>query len=302
MTAFVDVPHLGRTEHGKKPATKPKPTASTAGGYRGSAGFTGADGARITLSAVKGLTPSKFLTTPFRFQCPPLNELERALVAPWPVFETLSAGERSRPQGAALEVWTIETLFHWDYEPFMVWTGSDASGTPNATNGVFEPQLFIAELKAIAHANVIVRLVLEDPVVWGPKALINSLATLTGVAPKQKPGEVGSEYLTLTVQEFREITLEQQKRRRSQNDHERKVKPKKTDTLADLARHEMGRPSDWRLIAKANGIEGVDSGSASQLQTWLKKHHKTQLVIPATPRHAARPTVRSTSSGKARGT
>jgi hypothetical protein len=299
----VTAPHKGTlTPNKRKAAKKTAPKAAAGGSYRPDVGFAKTDGIKVTLRAEKGITTKKYLTVPFRFQAPPINELERPLSAPWPTFETLSDGQRSRPEGAALEVWTLETLFYWDYEQWMVWTGT-ADTNPNAVNGVFEPQLFIKELKEIAKANAIFRFVMEDPTVWGSQPLVNALATLTGVAPKQKPGEVGTEYLTLTVQEFKEIELLQQKRsRKSDNDRERKYQVKTTDTLVEIARHEMGRPSAWREIAKANGITGVHSNDAAALQQWLKTHHKTEIIIPAIPRHAQRPTVRSTSSPKARGT
>lgn len=301
MSAIV--PHKGTVQaHTRKPKKAHPKKNNHAGTYRSDVGFDHADGSKITLRAEKGITDEKVLTTPFRFQCPPIGELERPLSSPWPTFATLSAGQRSRPEGAALEIWQLETLFMWDYEPFVVWTGTSAN-QPNAVNGVFEPQLFIEELKAIAEADAIFRLVIEDPNIWGAYQLVNSLATLTGVIAKQKAGEVGTEYMTLTFQQFREIELNQQgRRRKSATDRERTYLVKTSDTLAEIARRELGRPSEWRRIAGANGIKGVHSNDAQGLQLWLLAHHKTTLKIPAIPRHAKRPAVRRSSSEKARGT
>lgn len=253
------------------------------------------DGIHITLRAEKGLTNPKFLVTPFRFQCPPLNQFDRPLSVPWPVFETLSADERSRPQGAALRQWTFDTLFVWDHEPFVVWTGSSAK-KPNAANGIFEPQEFIAELDTIAEKNVIFRLAVSQPSVWGATALVNSLAVITAVQPTQKAGEVGTEYLTITFQQFRDLTVGN-RRRHSASKGAHSYSVQQGDTLHEIARKQLGHPSEWRRIAAVNGITNVGANDAAALAAWLKAHHRTTLKIPAQKKAEHRPKGKSPETG-----
>jgi hypothetical protein len=287
------------TQSGKKSASD--------GSNRQNVGFDKDGGIRVTLRAEKGVTADGILKTPFRFQCPPLNEFTRPLLAPWNPFETLSAREQSRPQGASLRQWQFDTLFVWDNEPFVVWKGTDQRPA-NAKNGFFEPQAFIAELEAIAEANGIFRLLADEPKIWS-KPIVNSLATLTGVSPTQKAGEIGTEYVTVTFQQYRELTADGTRRARSGSTpgagssggsggpspgHGAGVMPVayrvlSTDSLYDVARKQMGSPSDWRNVAALNGITNVSASDAGQLQAWMQAHHKTTLLLPPKVKHSSTP-------------
>jgi len=280
----------GAAKTGARAITHEPKANSKDGTYRSDAPFRSTAGLRVTLSAVRGITTPGYLTVPFRFQCPPIADLQRDLETPWPSYQTLSLGARSRSQGASLQQWPVSTLFVWDNESFVVWTGTH-SHHPNAVNGVFEPQLFIEELEHIAHGNLIFRLVIANPVIWGARTMVSSLANIVSMQPRQPVGEIGTEYMVITFQEFREVTIGES-RRSNPNFQAHTYQTKTTDTLYDIARKELGKASDWRRIAAANGIKNVNPSDIGALQDWLLKHHKTSMRVPTVRRHEAKPKTR----------
>jgi len=274
---------------------------SADGSWRPDVPFDTQEGIRVTLRAEKGVTDPDYLKVPFRFQCPPLSAFTRPLSVPWPTFETLSAMERSRPQGAALRIWQFDTMFVWDHEEWVIWTGAQhahghGKNRVNARSGVFEPQLFLRELEEIATHNVIFRLVVDEPVVWA-QSLINSLAVITGVTPTIKSGESTTEYVTMVLQEFRDLTVGQPGRSAATSvGNPSTVKVSSTDTLYELARKLLGKPSDWRRFAAINGISNVNPNDPGALSAWMAAHHKATLKVPPQQKHAKMPSAAAMTS------
>lgn len=248
------------------------------GSWRPDRRFAGADGIKISLRHEKGVTTGDVLRVPMRFQGPVLNDFARPYLFNWATFSTLRLGERSRPDGRQLLAPSIDTIL-------MDGPTSDASSGIIVWDGPHSPQRVIRELLWImgytrgATAQVF-RLVIDQPAVWGAEPLINMLATLNAMTPTQKSGSVGTEYVSLGFLEFAEDTAGRKQRPSASGSGTHTLRA--GDTLYEIAKNSTFRAaSAWRVIAHANGITGVSPSSASELAAWAKRHHKTELTIPA---------------------
>ena len=255
-------------------------TRTEDGSWRVDAPFTQGDGLKITMRRAQGVTDPKALRVPLRFQAPVTDDFRRAFAHPWARYDTLRAGQRSRPMGAELMEVPISTLL-------LDQAAQDASSGvvvwPHAPN----PQKALQELRFIAGVGpsgkrgpaTPFRLTINQPILWGDQALVNMLAVLTRVEVTERPGHVGTEFLELTFLEFVEDEVD---RRRQPRDAERTRYHdlRAGDTLHALASRYYHQPSAWKHIATANGIRGVRPGSAAELAAWAKKHSKKRLRIP----------------------
>jgi hypothetical protein len=79
------------------------------GTWRPDQPFSG-DGLKVTLRAAHGVTDPKVLKVPLRFQAPVTDDFSRAFSFPWSTYDTLRAGQRSRPMGAELLSIPVATL------------------------------------------------------------------------------------------------------------------------------------------------------------------------------------------------
>jgi hypothetical protein len=243
------------------------------GTYRPRKRFEGTEGLQVTLRRVKGVTRNGALLVPFRFQVPPINEFARQWHHEWTKYGTLRMGERARPQGTTLKSLPFSTIFldppAQDDVSFVIWDGAP------------EPQKLIDELAWLMEHAVVFRLVIAQPAVWGKDRLVNRLAYLSDMQATQKNGEVGSEYLDLVFDQWKEAEADRRRRRPRDEDKTRKHKLRAgKDDLYEIAKRYYKQPSAWRKIAKANGIKGVSPGSEAELTKWAKKHRKKTLKIP----------------------
>ena len=224
-----------------------------------------------------GLTPRDVLRVPFRFQVPPTGDFQRSYRYTWSPFDTVSGGQGARRGGRQLLEVRFDTLF-------MDRLAAEASSGVVVWDGAADPQRMIDELRWIAGMDdagrgpaVPFRLVVNQPAIW-PDPVVNMVAVLTAVEPRQQAGSLATEYVSLTFLEYPEQEAGRRQRQSS--------KPKRThtlrsgDTLHRIAIRYLDRASAWRNIAAANGIRGVAPGSASELAAWARKHHKRTLVIP----------------------
>lgn len=258
------------------------------GSWRPDQPFLGSDGLKVTLRTSPGLTDPGVLKVPLRLQAPVTDDFQRSHAFQWSTYDTIRLGQRSRPMGMQL----LELQFS------TVLLDGPAQ---DATSGVViwpyapEPQKIITELRHIAGVGVSgargkatpFRLTITQEAVWGDDEITSMLAVITSVAPTQKAGSVGTEYLNLTFLEYVEddITRRQEPAAPAQT-KQAVVKP--TDSLYSLATKYYQQPSAWTKIAQANGITGAAAGSPAALQAWLKKHSKKQLRIPPAPSGAGK--------------
>lgn len=276
-------PHCGPVEVGAptlEPVTHKHAGGSIKNGlWRPDDKFHGKFGLRLTMRREHGVTRGEVLQVPFRFQVPVMGNFDRQYQFNWATFDTIRVGEKSRPDGRQLLVLQINTMF----------LDSDAAHAATRTvvwHGRRDPQRMIEELKWImgytpGSTAQVFRLVISQPAIWGHKPLVNMLATLTVCEPVQQAGEVGAEYLNATFEEFPEDE-DIARKQRPQHHGATKVKLKPGDTLYEIAKKShFHQASSWKTIAKANGITGVSPSSADELAGWAKKHHKTDLRIPA---------------------
>lgn len=250
--------------------------------WRPNHGFSSKHGVRIVMRREHGVTKGDVLRVPFRFQTPAMNDLDRQYEFNWATYDTIRLGQKSRPDGRQLVSLQVDTMF-LDHHAAHASTGTVIwKGRP-------EPQRLLDELRWImgytpGSQPEIFRLVLSQPAVWGPRPLVNMLAALTNVEPVQRQDEVGTEYLSATFLEYPEDESIRRKQRPVSHGAT-KWKLKKGDTLYEIAKKShFHRPSAWKTIAAANGIKGVSPSSADDLAAWAKKHHKTEISIPASGR------------------
>lgn len=266
----------------------PERTGRTRDGtWRSDRKFRASHGVRIMMRRENGITKGDVLKVPLRFQAPALNNLARTWTFSWATYDTIRVGQRARLDGKQLTVIDVDTiLMNWDTADaatsLVVWDDGEMP----------DPQRLLKELRYIEGTEPgsqaeMFRLVLSDPRNWGPTPLINMISTLTNIQATQNPGEPGTEYVTLSFQQWPE-----------DDDIKRKQRPvshgassytlKDGDTLYEIAKNSpFHAASAWQKIAKANGITGVSPNSASDLAAWAKKHHKTALQIPAVGRKLA---------------
>lgn len=262
------------------------------GAWRADKPFTHVNGLKITMRRAHGVTDLDVLTVPMRFQAPVVGDFARQFGFNWSTYDTLRAGQRSRPMGNQLLELPLSTMLldrvaQDDSSGVVVW--------PHAPEplGIIDELKYIAGMVAGGKATPF-RLTVNQPAVWGDAPIINMLAVLTRVAPTQKAGEVGTEYLDLTFLEFREDEISRRRQPRADEktryyriefaaDPQTGVLHTK-ESLYDLAKRYYHQPSAWRRIAFANGIKGVDPWSSGQLATWAVRHRRRRLRIPPAPR------------------
>jgi hypothetical protein len=246
------------------------------GTWRPDTPFTRHDGLKVTMRHSPGLTRRGVLAVPLRFQVPPIGDFQRPYQFNWSTYDTISAGQRSRPMGSQLLEVSFGTML-------MDRLAAEASSGVVVWSGAPDPQRMLDELRYIAGMHPQsrdrpspFRLTVTQQAVWDAP-VINMIATLTSVQPTQQAGDVATESLSLTFLEYPESATAAQRRA---DKPERIHTLRAGDDLYELAKRYLHRASSWRLIAGANGIRGVSPGSASELAKWAAKHHKPTLVIP----------------------
>lgn len=280
-------PHLGNVGVGRNPldglvtdALASVPRGRTQDGtWRPDQPFLG-DGLKITLRAAHGVTDPKVLKVPLRFQAPVTEDFSRAFSHPWSTYDTLRAGQRSRPMGAELLSIPVATL---------LMDGAAQDTTTGVVVWPFAPypQRILDELRYIAGMGPAgkrgvatpFRLTINQPAVWGDAPLVNILAVVTAITATERAGSIGTEYLDVTFLEFAEDEVARRRQpTAAQRIRYHDLKP--GDTLHKLAVRYYHQASAWRELRDANGIKGVRASSAEELAAWAKKHHKKRLKIP----------------------
>lgn len=242
------------------------------------------EGMRVSLQRIDQ-TENGLLEEPFYFQVPPLEELSRSAGFAHTDYDTISAGQFSRPGGRLLQTVELNTLAV-DYNP--PW--ATAHGGSSHTQGwggplVRTPLECRDELIEIAEAGTPFRLLARNPVLWGElENEIDMDVTLRNVTVTEKAGEVDARYFNLSFVEWRNAEVDRlgYGRRKhplparvvigkagpavevwaggtriaDKKDRHRIGTADAPATLRKLAKHFYGN-YNWRPIAKANGLDNV---------------------------------------------
>lgn len=149
------------------------------------------------------LTKKGVLTQELVLPAPPLNELTRQLTFAWDDYQTISAGQFSRPAGMTLQTLSFDTILIGDDYPWAFYNplrtrGWDAEEQAKQLGAILRsgtPFMFIAE-QARWKAN-------GTSFDFGAVPYLKFLATLRGVSDTQRSGEPDAQYVTLQITEFR---------------------------------------------------------------------------------------------------
>lgn len=190
--------------------------------YRTHAG----EGLKVTLSRSR-FTRRGLLAVPFRFQVPPLDEFTVGHSFNWSDYETISAGQFSRPGGRQLRTVSFQTMFA-DYRS-MYWTLLDyPPGTSLPT-----PLDWTFELQAILESGTPFKLVVGQPEHWHDNDL-DMLATLRTMDVTERGGEPDARYVSMGFTEWRDLAVTRKRKGKGRGGGPPGLLPKGEAALEDL--------------------------------------------------------------------
>jgi hypothetical protein len=280
----------------KAPAPKPR-----------SEPFPNGGGLRVSMSRIPGMTGPKLLRTPFLFQCPPSESFSRSFAFSHSDYDTLRAGQQSRPVGMQLRTITFDTLF-LDYgAPFTLIDPlprnyyGNRSRADGSDDGAFasdapEPLHMTDELEAILESGTPFYLHVGQRDLWQRMDVDAMPATLRTLSVEERAGEVDTRYVNVAFTEFRHPSLGPRKAGGGKGVKGKSDRlptsvtvaqlPAGEDNLYALAKRYYGSQAKWRVIAKANGLAGGGSSSSNVPPSYslksvygVKSKHKIR--IPA---------------------
>lgn len=186
------------------------------------------EGLRVQLSAIPGVTQGKakkILRTPYRFQCPPLDEFKHPTTRNLTRWTNYQGIEFSGRGGMALKELTFRTL--------VVEWGSFV------TMYDYNIEPLVNELKGLVKAGYPFELLATHR--YGEDPEVHMDAFLTDVQVTENAGEVDARYLDLTFVAFRDPTAKR-----------RKIKewPKYLEIFKEGGKTRY-RTVDWDIPAKA---------------------------------------------------
>lgn len=247
-------------------------------------------GLRVILAPIEGVTPKHVLAKPFLFQCPPLNDFTEEMAFNHGDYMTAFSGERSRPMGRQLETINLGTLWLDD--------GSrDHAPDWALVKKAKAPIVVKNQLKAIAYAGVPLWLMVHQMPLWHRYDL-KMMVTIRSFSSQEKDGENDARYFNFQFREWRttDVRTKGQGSTRSRvGPHGLNVTianlPASRDTLYELAKYYYGSSSQWRVIAKANGLTNITG--TTNLKTRFAKTPSKKLHLPPPKKPAV-----STPKGK----
>lgn len=267
-------------------------------GYRpGDSGnaFEKNPGTRIKLSREDGLTKPGLLKEEFQFPAPPLDELAITGAFSWGDYDTLAAGQFSRPASMQLKTVSFDTIFVADdywwafYNPMrkMGWT----------------TQRVAKELDKVMRSGTPVWMVIEEvqnspndtgeaaASAWdfGEEPLLRMLATLRTFTHSTRAGEPDARYASVAFTEHRVAGAQERavgKGTAASGKLPAAITMKDVKgSLHDLATSYYGSASQWTLIKAANpwlgnitATQDLSDQNSSALKTAAKANRR--LVMP----------------------
>lgn len=169
-------------------------------------------GMHVELAAAKGYTRPGLLKLPYRFQVPPTEAFTRQLAYAHTDFDTVRAGQHSRPQARQLQVVSFQTLVvDWD-ATFAVWPRGRAVERMSMVDRyeLFNVLHLTETLEHVLESGTPVRLRAGMPYLWDQYD-VEGLYTLRNLTIEERGGEPDARYLDVELHEYRPLQL----RRRS---------------------------------------------------------------------------------------
>lgn len=270
-------------------------------------------GTRVRMKVLDGYTQSGLIDQGFVFPAPPLNQLSRGLAYTWNDYDTVAAGQFSRPGGMQLQTITFDTIVVADDYPWVFYNPLRQRG--------WDQNEVVRQLGKVLRSATPFWLIIEDVVYkpdssglassvtfdFGPQPVLKMMATLRALTPTVNQGEPEAIYVNVSFTEHRIAGIEQRKlgaggsgtgvgTKGGQNSRALPAKigmavfqgasRPPQNTLQDLAVLYYGSASAWKTILSKNTWLGNITGS-HDLGVWdtaeLKAAGKAnrQLVIPA---------------------
>lgn len=264
------------------------------------ASFRQNPGTRVRMQAAKSggqlLTKKGLLDQQFVFPAPPLNQLARNLTMAFSDYDTISAGQFSRPQSMQLQTIQFDTIVVADDYPWQFYNPLRARG--------WEAEDVVRQLGSVLRAATPFNLIIEEvrykgtpggAYDFGPSPLLKMLATLRTLVATEQSGEPGTWYLTVGFTEHRVAGISQKKLGAASTkggDGSRTLPASVALTsgtsLHDLAVKYYGSAAMWSFIKSANTWLGNltathDLGAADtpELKAASKAKRKLQLPVAA---------------------
>lgn len=217
-------------------------------------------GKHVVLDSYGGLTDAsveKWL--PFTFQVPPLENFPINRSFPHTDYETIEAGQRSRPGAVQLQQITLRTFFTSDIPRFALLHGPDYKP---------DPMFMLEKLEFIGEAQTPIFLSARNT--WmGSRFDYAGPVTLRSLNSEEVHGEPDTRYVTLEFSEWKPTSISVRRVGGPGSDWVPSSHPRgssrtvsvltgrldpSADTLHKLAQQFYGDPSEWRRIAQANGL------------------------------------------------
>jgi hypothetical protein len=235
------------------------------------------EGLSVKLERAPGFTAPGLLTTPFFFQCPPLEEFSTTVSFDHSEFATIEQQQFSRPMAQQLMTVSFDTLT-LDEDPS--WSLFGESGYADA--GGLNPIQVKRQLNTLCRSGTPCKMQAID----GMGSHFRMYATLRSVRATERAGEIDTLYLSVEFVEFQHPDLV--KRGGSANDREKLPLTLTVSTLPDDQSNMYGlsvlyyhSASRWRVIAKANGLSALSPSIDLRQRFQADPLHK--LKIPALP-------------------
>lgn len=241
-------------------------------------------GMHVELAHAKGHTKPGLLRLPYRFQVPPTDEFTRQLSYAHTDFDTVRAGQHSRPQSRQLQTVSFQTLVvDWD-ATFAVWPKGRAVDRMSMVDRfeLFNVLHLTDVLVRVLQSGTPVRLRAGNTYLWDDYD-VEGLYTLRNLTIAERGGEPDARYLDVELHEYRPLALnrrsygrggrERKSRRergyqdrlpttievfadgsaRDRGDDDRKVSDGGL-TIAQLSKRYYGAHGYGRYIIRANGV------------------------------------------------
>jgi hypothetical protein len=231
-------------------------------------------GTEVTLQAEPGYTKSGFLGVPFRFQVPPLDNIQKTRGHNWQGYMVTGGAdgpkERSRSEGPKLQTVTFKAIV-LNWEPsWQVWSPDE-----------LEPQLAAAELEELVKRGIKFRLRIRNAELYDYDD-VNMLAAMTQADVTEEAGEPDARYIQCGFQEWDPTEVERKALKNTIGPWSHKVVA--GDSLYTLSQHYYKTNTLWKLIAAANHLTSYPP--SQPLFVGNVKSHKV-LKIPAKPASAS---------------
>lgn len=203
----------------------------------------------VRVRAIQGITSKRASRVlPFTFHVAPSGTFPISRSFPHNDYEPLAGKQRSREGVTALRSASWTALF-LDWKPNWSILRSPRY-RPN-------PLEMLEKLEIVGEEKKAVLLTARNPALW-ERYDVNWPATLRELNSEEREGEPDARYATLTFVEWIATALNTKRigtTSRLPVSLTAKTLPAGRDTLYELARIYYGDQGDWRIIAKANGLQ-----------------------------------------------